>query len=131
MKDVRETKILKLFVTALCILLLSACEKEGIEGAWELSQSEQNECPTYYKFEIVVKEEDENQVVYQVVNMYTNEKKKENKYVGTYTQVNKEGLYLFNYGNDFTSEQWLEREGESLRVFFPDVNKQCTYKLSS
>lgn len=127
----RETKFLKLLFTAFCFLLLSACVEEGIEGTWELSQSEQNQCPVYYKFEIVVKEEEEKQVVYQVVDMYTNEKKKEHKYVGTYTQANKEGLYILDYGNDFISEQWMARDGNMLEVFFRDVNKQCTYKLSS
>lgn len=127
----KEKRLLKLVFTALCMGPLSACGSEGIEGAWELSPSEQDQCPVYYKFDIVVKEEDEKQVTYHMVDMYTNERKKEDKYAGTYTQVNKEGLYILDYGNTFISEQQIKRKGNMLEVFFGDVNKQCTYKLSS
>ncbi|ENQ3079204.1 TPA: hypothetical protein ROX98_000401 [Bacillus pseudomycoides] len=111
--------------------MLSACGNDGIDGTWELSQEKQNQCPVYYKFETVTKKEKKKDVIYHLVEMYTNDQKKEDKYKGTYKQENKGGSYILDYGDSFISKQQMKRDGNDLEVIFSDVNKRCTYKKSA
>lgn len=114
--------------TVACTAMLSACGKEGIDGTWELSQSKQSQCPVYYKFETVTKVEEKKEVIYHLVEMYTNDQKEQDKYKGTYKQENKGDSYILDYGNSFTSKQRMKNDGTKLEVSFGDVNKLCTYK---
>ncbi|WP_459503439.1 hypothetical protein [Bacillus sp. C1] len=116
-----------MFIT-FCIMLLSGCQNTGIDGVWELSQKQKDNCPVYYKFETVVKKEKKETIVNHLVDMYTRERVKGNLYSGIYLQINKGDIYNLDYGDSFTSTQSIKRNGDILEVFFSDVDKLCTYK---
>lgn len=110
------------------IMLLSGCKNTGIDGVWELSQEQKDNCPVYYKFETVVKKKKNETIVNHLVDMYTRERVKENLYRGTYSQSNTGNIYNLDYGDSFISTQSIKRDGDNLKVFFSDVDKLCTYK---
>ncbi|KEK24019.1 hypothetical protein BAGA_04725 [Bacillus gaemokensis] len=110
-----------------CVLLLSACGNKGIDGEWELSQEQQNKCPIYYKFETVVKTEKKETITNYLVEMYTNDRIKEDLYKGTYNKENG-NAYTLDFNNSFISKQNIKRNGESLEVYFNDVEKLCRYQ---
>ncbi|ENQ3105560.1 hypothetical protein ACEOWJ_001540 [Bacillus cereus] len=122
--------VFKFVFTIACVAMLSACGNSGIDGTWELSQEKQNQCPVYYKFETVIKKEEKKDVIYHLVEMYTNDQTEHDKYKGTYKQENKGDSYILDYGNSFISNQQMKRDGNKLEVYFSDVKKRCTYKKS-
>ncbi|EJQ45122.1 hypothetical protein IEE_02452 [Bacillus cereus BAG5X1-1] len=110
------------------IVLLSGCSNNDIYGSWEVIDNKKGECPVYYKFETVVKEEKKEKLVQNLVEMHTTNKK-EDLYKGTF--VKNSNVYHIDYGNSFTSNQSIRNVDGKLNVYFTSVDKMCTYKKTS
>lgn len=65
-----------LLIFPILVVLLSGCSNNDIYGSWEIIDNKNGECPVYYKFETVVKEEKKEQVVHNLVEMQTTNKKR-------------------------------------------------------
>lgn len=65
-----------LLIFPILIVLLSGCNKNDIYGSWEVVDNKNGECPVYYKFETVVKKENKEEIVQNLVEMQTTNKKK-------------------------------------------------------
>ncbi|KFN02653.1 hypothetical protein D0U04_13935 [Bacillus clarus] len=117
-----------LFLFPILLILLSGCNNNDIYGSWEVIDNKNGECPVYYKFETVVKEENKENITQHLVEMYTNNKK-EDLYKGTY--VKNSNTYHIDYGNSFTSNQSIKNVDGKLNIYFIDADKMCTYKKTS
>ncbi|MBE7150400.1 hypothetical protein FUT12_23235 [Bacillus mycoides] len=110
------------------IILLSGCSNNDIYGSWEGIDNKKGECPVYYKFETVVKEEKKEKVVHNLVEMQTTNKK-EDLFKGSF--VKNSNVYHIDYGNSFTSDQSLKVVDNKLNVYFFTTEKTCTYKKTN
>ncbi|HDR7794413.1 TPA: hypothetical protein QCY19_003048 [Bacillus luti] len=110
------------------IILLSGCSNNDIYGSWEIVDNKDGECPVYYKFETVVKKENKEEFVQNLVEMQTTNKK-EDLYKGSF--VSNSSTYHIDYGNSFTSEQSLKVADNKLNVYFINAEKMCTYKKTN
>ncbi|AIW84764.1 hypothetical protein bwei_2127 [Bacillus mycoides] len=117
-----------LFIFPILIVLLSGCSNNDIYGSWEVIDNKNGECPVYYKFETVVKEEKKEQVVHNLVEMQTTNKK-EDLFKGSF--VKNSNVYRIDYGNSFTSDQSLKVVDNELNVYFFTTEKTCTYKKTN
>lgn len=117
-----------LLIFPILIVLLSGCSNNDIYGSWEVIDNKKGECPVYYKFETVVKEEKKEKLVQNLVEMHTTNKK-EDLYKGTF--VKNSNVYHIDYGNSFTSNQSIRNVDGKLNVYFTSVDKMCTYKKTS
>lgn len=52
-----------LFIIFILIILFSGCSNNDIYGFWEVVDNKNGECFVYYKFEIVVKKENKEEIV--------------------------------------------------------------------
>ncbi|XLP24707.1 hypothetical protein ACFMB7_12830 [Bacillus toyonensis] len=114
-----------ILIFPILIVLLSGCNKNDIYGSWKVVDNKNGECPVYYKFETVVKKENKEEIVQNLVEMQTTNKK-EDLYKGSF--VKNSNVYHFDYGNSFTSDQTLKVVDDTLNVYFLTVEKLCTYK---
>jgi len=114
-----------LLIIPIFIVLLSGCSNNDIYGSWEVIDNKNGLCPTFYKFETVVKEVKKEKIVQNLVEMQTT-KKKEDLYKGSF--VKDSIVYHIDYGNSFTSDQTLKVVDGKLNVYFYAVEKLCTYK---
>ncbi|MED1567936.1 hypothetical protein [Bacillus paramycoides] len=114
-----------LLIVPILVVLLSGCSNNDIFGSWEVVDNKNGECPTYYKFETVVKEEKKEKIVQNLVEMHTTNKK-EDLYKGTF--VKNSNVYHIDYGNSFTSDQSIKVVDSKLNVYFMNAEKMCTYK---
>ncbi|PGC90823.1 hypothetical protein [Bacillus toyonensis] len=115
-----------LLIFPILIVLLSGCNKNDIYGSWEVVDNKNGECPVYYKFETVVKKENKEEIVQNLVEMQTTNKK-EDLYKGSF--VKNSNVYHIDYGNSFTSDQTLKVVKKyTLNVYFLTTEKLCTYK---
>lgn len=114
-----------LLIFPILIVLLSGCNKNDIYGSWEVVDNKNGECPVYYKFETVVKKENKEEIVQNLVEMQTTNKK-EDLYKGSF--VKNSNVYHIDYGNSFTSDQTLKVVDDTLNVYFLTAEKLCTYK---
>ncbi|MGH0431133.1 hypothetical protein ACQVPL_17970 [Bacillus hominis] len=114
-----------LLIFPILIVLLSGCSNNDIYGSWEVVDNKNGECPVYYKFETVVKEEKKEKLVQNLVEMHTTNKK-EDLYKGTF--VKNSNVYHIDYGNSFTSDQSIKIADSKLNVYFMNAEKMCTYK---
>ncbi|WP_144507547.1 hypothetical protein [Bacillus mycoides] len=114
-----------LLIFPILIVLLSGCSNNDIYGSWEVIDNKKGECPVYYKFETVVKEEKKEKVVHNLVEMQTTNKK-EDLFKGSF--VKNSNVYHIDYGNSFTSDQSLKVVDNKLIVYFFTTEKTCTYK---
>ncbi|EJP99159.1 hypothetical protein [Bacillus cereus] len=110
------------------IVLLSGCSNNDIYGSWEVIDNKKGECPVYYKFETVVKEEKKEKVIHNLVEMQTTNKK-EDVFKGSF--VKNSNVYHIDYGNSFTSDQSLKVVDNELNVYFFTTEKTCTYKKTN
>ncbi|EJQ50546.1 Uncharacterized protein BWINRASL_02711 [Bacillus mycoides] len=117
-----------LLIFPILIVLLSGCSNNDIYGSWEVVDNKNGECPVYYKFETVVKEEKKEKLVQNLVEMHTTNKK-EDLYKGTF--VKNSNVYHIDYGNSFTSDQSIKIADSKLNVYFINAEKMCTYKKTS
>ncbi|MBJ8005314.1 MULTISPECIES: hypothetical protein [Bacillus cereus group] len=117
-----------LLIFPILIVLLSGCSNNDIYGSWEVIDNKKGECPVYYKFETVVKEEKKEKVVHNLVEMQTTNKK-EDLFKGSF--VKNSNVYHIDYGNSFTSNQSIRNVDGKLNVYFTSVDKMCTYKKTS
>ncbi|EJV71865.1 hypothetical protein BWGOE4_28130 [Bacillus mycoides] len=117
-----------LLVFPILVVLLSGCSNNDIYGSWEVIDNKKGECPVYYKFETVVKEEKKEKVVHNLVEMQTTNKK-EDLFKGSF--VKNSNVYHIDYGNSFTSNQSIRNVDGKLNVYFTSVDKMCTYKKTS
>ncbi|MFD6511227.1 hypothetical protein [Bacillus sp. NPDC060175] len=117
-----------LLIFPILIVLLSGCSNNDIYGSWEVIDNKKGECPVYYKFETVVKEEKKEKVVHNLVEMQTTNKK-EDLYKGSF--VKNSNVYHIDYGNSFTSDQTLKVVDDKLNVYFFTTEKTCTYKKTN
>lgn len=117
-----------LLIFPILIVLLSGCSNNDIYGSWEVVDNKNGECPVYYKFETVVKEEKKEKLVQNLVEMHTTNKK-EDLYKGTF--VKNSNVYQIDYGNSFTSDQSIKVVDNKLNVYFMNAEKMCTYKKTS
>ncbi|MDM5194057.1 hypothetical protein QUG02_13875 [Bacillus hominis] len=117
-----------LLIFPILIVLLSGCSNNDIYGSWEVVDNKNGECPVYYKFETVVKEEKKEKLVQNLVEMHTTNKK-EDLYKGTF--VKNSNVYHIDYGNSFTSDQSIQIADSKLNVYFKNAEKMCTYKKTS
>ncbi|EJQ95718.1 MULTISPECIES: hypothetical protein [Bacillus] len=117
-----------LLVFPILVVLLSGCSNNDIYGSWEVIDNKKGECPVYYKFETVVKEEKKEKVVHNLVEMQTTNKK-EDLFKGTF--VKNSNVYHIDYGNSFTSDQSLKVVDNKLNVYFFTTEKTCTYKKTN
>ncbi|MGG0724966.1 hypothetical protein [Bacillus mycoides] len=117
-----------LLIFPILVVLLSGCSNNDIYGSWEVIDNKKGECPVYYKFETVVKEEKKEKLVQNLVEMHTTNKK-EDLYKGTF--VKNSNVYHIDYGNSFTSNQSIRNVDGKLNVYFTSVDKMCTYKKTS
>ncbi|MDM5462874.1 MULTISPECIES: hypothetical protein [Bacillus cereus group] len=117
-----------LLIFPILVVLLSGCSNNDIYGSWEIIDNKKGECPVYYKFETVVKEEKKEKLVQNLVEMHTTNKK-EDLYKGTF--VKNSNVYHIDYGNSFTSNQSIRNVDGKLNVYFTSVDKMCTYKKTS
>ncbi|MGE6363626.1 hypothetical protein ACQKD9_07235 [Bacillus paramycoides] len=114
-----------LLIVPILVVLLSGCSNNDIFGSWEVVDNKNGECPTYYKFETVVKEEKKEKIVQNLVEMHTTNKK-EDLYKGSF--VKNSNVYDIDYGNSFTSDQSIKVVDSKLNVYFMNAEKMCTYK---
>ncbi|MGG5737052.1 MULTISPECIES: hypothetical protein [Bacillus cereus group] len=114
-----------LFIFPILVVLLSGCSNNDIYGSWEVIDNKKGECPVYYKFETVVKEEKKEKIVQNLVKMHTTNKK-EDLYKGSF--VKNSNVYHIDYGNSFTSDQSIKVVDNKLNVYFMNAEKMCTYK---
>ncbi|EJR54273.1 MULTISPECIES: hypothetical protein [Bacillus] len=114
-----------LLIFPILVVLLSGCSNNDIFGSWEVVDNKNGECPTYYKFETVVKEEKKEKIVQNLVEMHTTNKK-EDLYKGSF--VKNSNVYHIDYGNSFTSDQSIKVVDSKLNVYFMNAEKMCTYK---
>ncbi|MGG0730513.1 hypothetical protein [Bacillus paramycoides] len=114
-----------LLIGPILVVLLSGCSNNDIFGSWEVVDNKNGECPTYYKFETVVKEEKKEKIVQNLVEMHTTNKK-EDLYKGSF--VKNSNVYHIDYGNSFTSDQSIKVVDSKLNVYFMNAEKMCTYK---
>ncbi|CAM3973480.1 hypothetical protein [Bacillus paramycoides] len=114
-----------LLIVPILVVLLSGCSNNDIFGSWEVVDNKNGECPTYYKFETVVKEEKKEKIVQNLVEMHTTNKK-EDLYKGSF--VKNSNVYHIDYGNSFTSDQSIKVVDSKLNVYFMNAEKMCTYK---
>ncbi|MGN4422520.1 hypothetical protein ACTFQN_01300 [Bacillus cereus group sp. MYBK30-1] len=114
-----------LLIYPILVVLLSGCSNNDIFGSWEVVDNKNGECPTYYKFETVVKEEKKEKIVQNLVEMHTTNKK-EDLYKGSF--VKNSNVYHIDYGNSFTSDQSIKVVDSKLNVYFMNAEKMCTYK---
>ncbi|MED0982043.1 hypothetical protein [Bacillus paramycoides] len=117
-----------LLIFPILVVLLSGCSNNDIFGSWEVVDNKNGECPTYYKFETVVKEEKKEKIVQNLVEMHTTNKK-EDLYKGSF--VKNSNVYHIDYGNSFTSDQSIKVVDSKLNVYFMNAEKMCTYKKSN
>ncbi|RWS44877.1 hypothetical protein EKA14_03615 [Bacillus mycoides] len=117
-----------LLIFPILIVLLSGCSNNDIYGSWEVVDNKNGECPVYYTFETVVKEEKKEKLVQNLVEMHTTNKK-EDLYKGTF--VKNSNVYHIDYGNSFTSDQSIKVVDNKLNVYFMNAEKMCTYKKTS
>ncbi|MED0984489.1 hypothetical protein [Bacillus paramycoides] len=117
-----------LLIVPILVVLLSGCSNNDIFGSWEVVDNKNGECPTYYKFETVVKEEKKEKIVQNLVEMHTTNKK-EDLYKGSF--VKNSNVYHIDYGNSFTSDQSIKVVDSKLNVYFMNAEKMCTYKKSN
>ena len=117
-----------LFIFPILIVLLSGCSNNDIYGSWEVIDNKKGECPVYYKFETVVKEEKKEKVVHNLVEMQTTNKK-EDLFKGSF--VKNSNVYRIDYGNSFTSDQSLKVVDNELNVYFFTSENTCTYKKTN
>ncbi|OFD92183.1 hypothetical protein BWGOE13_28960 [Bacillus mycoides] len=117
-----------LLIFPILIVLLSGCSNNDIYGSWEVIDNKKGDCPVYYKFETVVKEEKKEKIVHNLVEMQTTNKK-EDLFKGTF--VKNSNVYHIDYGNSFTSNQSIRNVDGKLNVYFTSVDKMCTYKKTS
>ncbi|MDH4421594.1 MULTISPECIES: hypothetical protein [Bacillus] len=117
-----------LLISPILAILLSGCSNNDIYGSWEIVDNKNGECPVSYKFETIVKEEKKVEIVQNLVEMQTTNKK-EDLYKGSF--VNNSSLYHIDYGNSFTSDQSLKIVDNKLIVYFTNAEKICTYKKIS
>ncbi|WP_212936570.1 hypothetical protein [Bacillus hominis] len=117
-----------LLIFPILIVLLSGCSNNDIYSSWEVVDNKNGECPVYYKFETVVKEEKKEKLVQNLVEMHTTNKK-EDLYKGTF--VKNSNVYHIDYGNSFTSDQSIKVVDNKLNVYFMNAEKMCTYKKTS
>ena len=114
-----------LLTIPILIILLSGCSNNDIYGSWEVVDNKKRECPVYYKFETVVKKENKEEIVQNLVEMQTT-KNKDDLYKGSF--VKNSNVYHIDYGNTFTSDQTLKVADGTLNVYFLTAEKLCTYK---
>ncbi|MGR3778758.1 hypothetical protein ACT1UG_24340 [Bacillus paramycoides] len=114
-----------LLIVPILVVLLSGCSNNDIFGSWEVVDNKNGECPTYYKFETVIKEEKKEKIVQNLVEMHTTNKK-EDLYKGSF--VKNSNVYHIDYGNSFTSDQSIKVVDSKLNVYFMNAEKMCTYK---
>ncbi|MCU5050776.1 hypothetical protein OB969_09095 [Bacillus cereus] len=114
-----------LLTIPILIILLSGCSNNDIYGSWEVVDNKKSECPVYYKFETVVKKENKEEIVQNLVEMQTT-KNKDDLYKGSF--VKNSNVYHIDYGNSFTSDQTLKVADGTLNVYFLTAEKLCTYK---
>ncbi|MCW9132256.1 hypothetical protein OF830_15115 [Bacillus paramycoides] len=114
-----------LLIFPILVVLLSGCSNNDIYGSWEVVDNKNGECPTYYKFETVVKEEKKEKIVQNLVEMHTTNKK-EDLYKGSF--VKNSNVYHIDYANSFTSDQSIKVVDSKLNVYFMNAEKMCTYK---
>ncbi|MGA4483960.1 hypothetical protein [Bacillus cereus] len=114
-----------LLTIPILIILLSGCSNNDIYGSWEVVDNKKGECPVYYKFETVVKKENKEEIVQNLVEMQTT-KNKDDLYKGSF--VKNSNVYHTDYGNSFTSDQTLKVADGTLNVYFLTAEKLCTYK---
>ncbi|MBJ8052683.1 hypothetical protein JDS87_11940 [Bacillus cereus] len=117
-----------LLIFPILVVLLSGCSNNDIYGSWEVIDNKKGECPVYYKFETVVKEEKKEKIVHNLVEMQTTNKK-EDLYKGSF--VKNSNVYHIDYGNSFTSNQSIRNVDGKLNVYFTSVDKMCTYKKTN
>ncbi|CAH2463986.1 MULTISPECIES: hypothetical protein [Bacillus cereus group] len=117
-----------LLIFPILVVLLSGCSNNDIYGSWEVIDNKKGECPVYYKFETVVKEEKKEKIVHNLVEMQTTNKK-EDLFKGTF--VKNSNVYHIDYGNSFTSDQSLKVVDNKLNVYFFTTEKTCTYKKTN
>ncbi|MGE6343965.1 hypothetical protein ACQKIY_02830 [Bacillus mycoides] len=117
-----------LLIFPILIVLLSGCSNNDIYGSWEIIDNKKGECPVYYKFETVVKEEKKEKIVHNLVEMQTTNKK-EDLFKGSF--VKNSNVYHIDYGNSFTSDQSLKVVDDKLNVYFFTTEKTCTYKKTN
>ncbi|MED1410603.1 MULTISPECIES: hypothetical protein [Bacillus] len=114
-----------LLIFPILVVLLSGCSNDDIFGSWAVVDNKNGECPVYYKFETVVKEEKKEKLVQNLVEMHTTNKK-EDLYKGSF--VKNSNVYHIDYGNSFTSDQSIKVVDSKLNVYFMNAEKMCTYK---
>ncbi|WP_306795451.1 hypothetical protein, partial [Bacillus thuringiensis] len=74
-----------LLTIPILIILLSGCSNNDIYGSWEVVDNKKGECPVYYKFETVVKKENKEEIVQNLVEMQTT-KNKDDLYKGSFVK---------------------------------------------
>ena len=124
-------KIKKLIVPISFSLLLIGCSGKELNGNWRLADNDTT-CPVSYQFDkkIEVNPENKKKKTIWLIEMHTQKIANEYKNAGTYTWLDNEWINI-DYGNNFTQKQKMVQNKDKLTIYFPWVEKVCTYKKTN